>query len=156
MSTRRDARMWAVQFLFQRDFNAGDLEEALTIFWSERKASTKGRKFTEDLVRGVEARRAEYDARIKEYAQNWDLHRMGGVERNAMRVALYEMECRPDIPPVVSVNEAVELCKEMSSDEAGKFANGLLDRALHDPKRPGRPAGVSKAKGAPEPEPAQE
>ncbi len=81
---------------------------------------------------------------------------MGGVERNAMRVALYEMECRPDIPPVVSVNEAVELCKEMSSDEAGKFANGLLDRALHDPKRPGRPAGVPKAKGAPEPEPAPE
>lgn len=152
MSTRRDARMWAVQFLFQRDFNAGDLDEALTIFWSERKASTKGRKFTEDLVRGVEARRAEYDAQIKVYAQNWDLHRMGGVERNAMRVALYEMECRPDIPPVVSINEAVELCKEMSSDEAGKFVNGLLDRALHDPKRPPRADAPGKAKTRPEPE----
>ena len=140
MSTRREARLWAVQFLFQRDFNSGDLDPALEVFWSERKASAKGRKFTEDLVRGVEGRRAELDAQIKGYAQNWDLHRMGGVERNVMRVALYEMQCRFDIPPVVSVNEAVELAKDLGSDESGKFVNGLLDRALHDNQRSPRGA----------------
>lgn len=142
MSTRRESRTWAVQMLFQRDFNAGALEEDFVLFWSDRRATTKARTFTEDLVRGVETARAQLDGLIKKYADNWDLHRMGGVERNAMRVAVYEMLHRPDVPPVVSINEAVDLVKEMSTDEGGKFVNGILDRIRKDLKRPARAAAV--------------
>lgn len=142
MSTRRDARLWAVQLLFQRDFNPGDLAEALEVFWSERKTGDKARVFTEELVRGVESHKAELDEHLQRYADNWDLKRMGGVDRNVMRVALFEMLHRSDIPPVVSINEAVELAKDLSTDESGKFVNGILDRIRKDLKRPARAAAL--------------
>jgi N utilization substance protein B len=69
---------------------------------------------------------------------------MGAVDRNVMRIALFEMMHRPDIPPVVSINEAVDLAKELSSEESGRFVNGVLDRARKDLDRPARaPAGRS-------------
>ncbi len=138
MSKRHEARLWAVQFLFQRDFNHDDLDQSLSDFWRDRKCGAKARSFAEQLIRGVEEHRAELDRRIQEYAENWDLKRMGAVDRNAMRVALYEMLYCPDIPPVVSINEAVEIAKELSSRDSGKFVNGILDRALRDVNRPQR------------------
>lgn len=144
MSKRHEARLWAVQFLFQRDFNHDDLDQALADFWQDRKAGAKAKEFAEQLIRGVEAKKAELDQRIQAYAENWNIKRMGGVDRNAMRVALYEMLYCPDIPPVVSINEAVEIAKELSTRESGKFVNGILDRALHDLDRPQRSAMSSK------------
>lgn len=134
--------MWAVQFLFQRDFNAGVMQEDLDHFWLERKCNDKLRTFGEELIRGVEDRKAELDVHLQRYADNWDLKRMGGVDRNVMRVALFEMLHRPDIPPVVSINEAVDLAKELSSEESGRFVNGILDRIRKDLKRPARAAEV--------------
>lgn len=127
-----------MQFLFQRDFNPGDLEDALKEFWQERKAGNKAREFAEELIRGVESNRKELDERIRKYAENWDLKRMGAVDRNAMRVALFEMIYRADVPPVVSINEAVEIAKALSSRESGKFVNGILDHACRDLDRPAR------------------
>ncbi len=145
MSTRHEVRMWAVQMLFQRDFNHGDLNEALEVFWKERTCSEKLHAFCEELIRGVEEKRTELDAQLQQFADNWDLKRMGGVDRNVMRVALFEMLHRPDIPPVVSINEAVELAKELSSEESGKFVNGILDRIRKDLKRPARAAAIVNA-----------
>ena len=138
MSSRHDARLWAVQFLFQRDFNDTELEAAFVDFWPERKAHTKARIFCEELIRGVELYRGEIDARLRKYAEHWSLERMGAVDRNVMRVALYEMMFCKDIPPVVSINEAVDLAKELSGRESGKFVNGILDRARQDIERPAR------------------
>ncbi len=138
MNTRHEARLWAVQILFQRDFNEGDIVAALEQFWLEKKASSKMQAFTEELVRGVESMRGEIDEVIHKHAEHWDLSRMGAVDRNVMRVAMYEMLKRPDIPPIVSINEAVEIAKELSSDESGKFVNGILDRARRDIDRPAR------------------
>jgi N utilization substance protein B len=135
---RHESRMWAVQFIFQRDFNQGDMVEALDDFWRERKAGPALRTFAEELIKGVEAHKIELDTLIQTYAQHWNVARMGAVDRNVMRVALYEMLHRDDIPPVVSINEAVELAKELSGDESGKFVNGILDRASKDIKRPSR------------------
>lgn len=140
MSGRHEGRTLAVQFLFQRDFNADALDTALVDFWNERKAGARVRAFTEELVRGVEAHREDIDGKLQQYADNWDVKRMGAVDRNVMRVALYEMLHRPDIPPVVSINEAVDLAKELSSDESGRFVNGILDRARRDLARPARAA----------------
>lgn len=130
MKGRRQARMWAVQFLFQRDINTGVLDEALGTFWSNwgLSPSTKDKEFTEAAVRGVEADRERIDRVIAAAAENWALGRMGGVDRNAMRVAVWEMSTRSDIPPAVSINEAIESAKSMGSNESGAFVNGILDR----------------------------
>ncbi|HOW97860.1 MAG TPA: transcription antitermination factor NusB [Kiritimatiellia bacterium] len=140
MGGRHEARQWAVQFLFQRDFNQDDLEPALELFWAGVKGAPSARRFAEELIRGVDTRRAELDQLIQKYAENWDLKRMGAVDRNVMRVGLYEMLHCPDVPPVVSINEAVELAKELSGSESGKFVNGILDRARKDIDRPARAA----------------
>lgn len=152
MGGRHEAREWAVQFLFQRDFNKGEVDKALEDFWSDKKPGPKAREFTEELVRGVEMNAEELDQRIRGYAEHWDVKRMGAVDRNVMRVALFEMIFRPDIPPVVSINEAVEIAKDLSGMESGKFVNGILDRACKDLDRPARAASGSKTSGRPQKE----
>jgi N utilization substance protein B len=140
MSSRHEARLWAVQFLFQRDFNDTARETALVDFWAERKCSAKLRAFCEELIHGVELHRENIDQRLRKYAEHWSLERMGAVDRNIMRVALFEMLFCTDIPPVVSINEAVDLAKELSGHDSGKFVNGILDRARKDVERPARVA----------------
>ncbi len=140
MSGRHEGRTLAVQFLFQRDFNQGDLQEALAEFWSGHKAGPKVRAFAVELIQGVEREREQLDKLLARYAANWEVKRMGAVDRNVMRLALYEMQFCKDIPPVVSINEAIDLAKELSSDESGKFVNGILDRARKEMDRPARAA----------------
>jgi N utilization substance protein B len=138
MSRRHEARLLAVQFLFQRDFNQYDLKCALEDFWETRRVSKTTRQFAEELIRGVEARRPALDELLRRYAVNWDISRMSAVDRNILRLALYEMHYRPDIPPVVSIDEAVNLAKEFSGRESARFVNGVLDRAKQDVPRPAR------------------
>ena len=140
MGDRRSGREWAVQFLFQFDFNPEDDDAAFAEFWREREPSEKARQFAEQLVRGVLAHREEIDGRLQEYAENWDLKRMSVVDRNIMRVALFEMLHCPDVPPVVSINEAVEIAKVFSDTESHHFVNGILDRARKSLGRPARTA----------------
>ncbi|MFO1489568.1 MAG: transcription antitermination factor NusB [Kiritimatiellia bacterium] len=146
MNARHKARMWVVQFLFQTDFNPPDsLDYALERFWEEIQPSENMKGFAERLLREVIANQKEIDAKISGYADNWSIKRLNAVDRNVLRLALHEIFNRPDIPPVVSINEAVELAKDLSSDESGKFVNGILDRAAKDAGRPLRTAG-KKAK----------
>ncbi|NLB59479.1 MAG: transcription antitermination factor NusB [Lentisphaerae bacterium] len=140
MNTRRQAREWAVQLLFQLDFNPEALPNVFADFWSGKEPDSKTRQFTEELVRGVREHGAELDAKLRAYADNWDLKRMNAVDRNVMRLALFEMLFRPEIPPVVSINEAVDIAKAFSSMESGRFVNGVLDRACQDLDRPRRAA----------------
>jgi N utilization substance protein B len=96
------------------------------------------RTFADKLIRGTIEHREEADQRIRQYAQNWDLHRMAVVDRNILRMAIYEMLHREDIPPIVSINEAVDIAKKFSTQESGKFVNGLLDKVKSDILRPAR------------------
>ena len=163
MGKRREARERAVQFLFQHDMNPPeDLEAALNQFWDSQRAAAiaeeKGvatwgqplelppatpeeaamRLFAEPLIRGALEHRAEADELIKKHAQNWDLHRMAAVDRNILRLAIYEMLHRDDIPPVVSINEAVDIAKKFSTQDSGKFVNGILDKIKGELLRPAR------------------
>jgi transcription antitermination protein NusB len=148
-NSRREARLLAVQFLFQQEFHPDelDLERALRLFFEEIKAPDKAREFASVLARGVTEHRDDLDERIRKLSENWDIRRMAVVDRNILRMAIYELLHRPDIPPVVSVNEAVDLAKELSSDESGKFVNGLLDRVLKTLDRPLRAAVGGAGKG---------
>ena len=156
MGIRHEAREWALQFLFQSEFNRDEsLDEGFKLFWENQNEETapppvgqpagkedrqraKARLFAEELARGVIAHHAEIDPLIAKYAENWEIDRMGTVDRNAMRIAVFEMLFRDDIPPVVSINEAVELAKAYSSIESGKFVNGILDRIRKGLDRPAR------------------
>ncbi len=82
--------------------------------------------------------RPDLDQRIQEHAQNWDLRRMAVVDRNVLRLAIYEMLYREDIPPIVSINEAVDMAKKFSTQDSGKFVNGILDKIKGELSRPAR------------------
>jgi transcription antitermination protein NusB len=163
MGKRREARERAVQFLFQHDLNPPEnLDAALAQFWEsqrtaaiaeEKGAATWGepvslppptaeeaemRLFAEPLIRGALEHREIIDAQIKKYAQNWELHRIAAVDRNILRLAIYEMLYRDDIPPIVSINEAVDVAKKFSTQDSGKFVNGILDKVKSELMRPAR------------------
>jgi N utilization substance protein B len=96
------------------------------------------RAFADPLICGVVEHRQEVDALISKYAKNWALNRIAAVDRNVLRLAIYEMLHREDIPPIVSINEAVDIAKKFSTTESGKFVNGILDRVKSDLLRPAR------------------
>jgi transcription antitermination protein NusB len=129
MATRRMAREWAVQILFALDLNPADPETVFAGFWREHAADRNARAFTEQAVRGVWAHREAIDACLKARAEHWDVSRMGVIERNVMRLALYELMYCPEIPAAVAINEAVDIAKYFSNTESGRFVNGILDRA---------------------------
>lgn len=144
MGKRRKAREYTVQFLFQGDFNPdchkSDMDDALRLFWEEREADDDVKKFATELIQGTIAHQQEIDELIRKYADNWELDRMAAVDRNVLRLALYEMLHRTDVPPVVSINEAVDIAKKFSTAESGRFVNGILDRARKDIPRDARKA----------------
>ena len=141
MGLRRDGREAAVQFLYQVDTHKpADVETALAEFWRQNEEPQNVRDFANDLLRGVLEKKVEIDAKIASLADNWDFGRLAVVDRNILRLALYEMLFRTEIPPVVSINEAIEIAKKFSTAESGKFVNGLLDRVKKDLLRPARQA----------------
>ncbi|MEI6560708.1 MAG: transcription antitermination factor NusB [Verrucomicrobiota bacterium] len=140
MGARREGREAAVQFLYQRDLNAGASTETLEAFWELRPANSKVRTFGMDIAQGVLAHQADIDERIRQAASNYDLHRIAAVDRNILRIAIFEMLFCPDVPPVVSINEAIEIAKRFGSDESGRFVNGVLDRIRGELNRPARAA----------------
>ena len=139
VSGRRETREWIIQFLFQMDFNPEPLDEALKLFWSDKNPPEREKRYAEEIIKGVVQHRDELDDYLSRYAKRWDSGRMGAVDRTVMRVALFEMLYRDDIPPVVSINEAVHFAKDFSSFQSGRFVNGVLDRIRRDlVKRPPR------------------
>jgi transcription antitermination protein NusB len=138
MASRRKCREWAVQLLFTLDVNQQKLDDLFASFWQERNVDKKSRDFTEAVARGVVEHITELDELLHKHAANWDLSRMGGVERNAMRLASYEMLYCKDIPPVVSINEAVDIAKYFSKSDSGRFVNGVLDAIRKSLTRPAR------------------
>jgi transcription antitermination protein NusB len=129
---RRLARETALQFLFQYEFNSGDLKQSFERFWTYRKINEHTREFAERLITGVISNKEDLDAKLTGYSQNWTLNRLGIVDRNIIRLALYEMIYCSDIPVIVSINEAIDIAKKFSTEESGRFVNGVLDRAKKD------------------------
>ena len=130
MRKRTLARELALQVLYQIDITEEPAQDVLDNFWRglEEAPEANVREFTVQLVLGVEDNMRAIDEKISQYATNWHLKRMAVVDRNILRMSCYELAFRDDIPPKVSINEAVELAKKYSGREAGKFVNGVLDR----------------------------
>lgn len=140
MGRRREGREAAVQFLYQADLNRETVDDLLVDFWKIREAKPGVREFATHLVRGVALHQAEIDVLIKAATANYELARIAAVDRNILRLAIYEMHHALDVPPVVAINEAIEVAKRFGTEESGRFVNGILDRIKLDLKRPAREA----------------
>lgn len=127
MGDRRRGREFALQILFQIDINNTGIKESLAGFWDSRPVSQTTRRFTERLVRGTLQHRKKIDLLLAETSENWRLERMAAVDRNILRLAVYEFLWEADIPSVVAIDEAIEMAKRFGGDDSGQFINGVLD-----------------------------
>ncbi len=134
---RRENRVAAMQFLYMRDVNRGaSIEDALSVFFSSKENPREFYAFAEELIAGAVSRVDEIDAVIEKSATNWSKDRIAKVDLAILRLAIFELLFRDDIPPVVSINEAIDLAKEFSSAEARRFVNGVLDNVKGTLNRP--------------------
>lgn len=127
MGERRRGREYALQLLYQLDMAGGDPEEAARTFWEGKKVPAESRRFAEELVRGTLEHLSEIDALLRQGLEHWRLPRIAAVDRSVLRMAVYEFLWEREIPPIVVIDEAIELAKRFGGDESGLFVNGVLD-----------------------------
>ncbi len=126
---RRAGRMAAMQYLFSWSLNRPtDVADDLRLFFEHQEQPRDYYAFGEEIIHGVLERREEVDGHIRSLAHNWDFERIARIDLAILRVAIYEMLFRKDIPPIVSINEAIDLSKQFSNADAKRFINGILDR----------------------------
>jgi transcription antitermination protein NusB len=128
MSLRRKSREYALQMLFQWDMGKQEPAKIEAGFWKNAKAQESTRKFANELFENAAARTAELDPIISQHAQNWRIERMAAIDRAILRLALCEIR-NTSTPSKVIINEALELAKKFSTEEASPFINGVLDAA---------------------------
>lgn len=136
MRKRTQARECALQILYQREMNLDETpQEILDEYWKQNPDfDEEVRKFAGRLFLGTVDKLDEIDAVLQKAADNWELSRMAIVDKNIMRFGIYELLFCDDIPPKVTINEAVNVAKKFSQEEAGKFVNGVLDKINHSEK----------------------
>jgi transcription antitermination factor NusB len=132
MRRRTRARELAVQFLYQLDLRGDEVLDTLREFVEEETDDKDVREFATRLALGTRKLQDETDRCLKEVARNWDLKRMAALDRNVLRMAVFELLHCPDIPPKVTINEAIEIGKKFSTANSGAFINGILDRVRLD------------------------
>jgi transcription antitermination protein NusB len=133
MGKRRKAREVALQFLYQLDqHGAEDPAPYGAEFWERHPVDPDTQTFADALVRGSKQQQATIDQMLAQYAEHWDLDRMAVVDRNILRMAVYELLWAPDVPPKAVINEAIEIAKKFGTTESSRFINGVLDRILRE------------------------
>jgi transcription antitermination protein NusB len=130
-NSRHEARRQALNVLYESDLKDQPVPVILSRYLSGEDPPSD---FAIALVRGVHRRRAELDGLIQAHARDWKLDRMPVVDRNVLRMGLYEILHDADVPTAVAIDEAVQLAKELSTEDSGRFVNGLLARAADTPK----------------------
>lgn len=129
---RRTGRECALQFLYGLDFTDYDWETAIEDFWSVTAVRPSAKAYARYLIEGIVQHREALDAAITGTLANWRPERVGRIEHNILRVALFELRYAEDIPPKVAINEAIEIAKRFGNDDAPRFINGVLDRLRED------------------------
>jgi len=133
MGKRRKAREVALQFLYQLDqHGAEDPAPHDHEFWQRHPVDPDTHAFAEELVRGSKQQQGKIDQLLTQYAEHWDLDRMAVVDRNILRMAVYELLWQPEVPPKAAINEAIEIAKKFGTTESSRFINGVLDRILRE------------------------
>ena len=130
MRKRSKARDYALQVLYQVDIRHAECQQILQEFWQDHRATADVKTFANQLVQGTIEHLTDIDSMITRHADNWELKRMAVIDRNILRLGVYELLHLNDTPPKVCINEAIELAKRFGDTESGKFINGILD-AIH-------------------------
>ncbi len=142
-SRRRENRIATVQYLYSWDINRpDDLHEGVRRFFVNKEKSRDFYSFGEELLYGVLEKLDEVDAEIRALTMNWDFKRIAKIDLAILRLAIYELLFRRDIPPVVTINEAIEIGKLFSNEDAKRFINGILDKMKDKLDRPLRQAAL--------------
>ena len=131
MRKRTQARECVLKILYQIDVSGCPLDDALASVWDLCSVTEEVKAFAERVACGTYEHLEEIDRKIASYSENWQVSRMAVVDRNILRFSVYELLFMDDIPPKVTINEAVNIAKKYSQEEAGKFVNGVLDKIHH-------------------------
>ncbi|MBI4563246.1 MAG: transcription antitermination factor NusB [Planctomycetes bacterium] len=155
MRKRTRARELALQALYQLDLRGEEVREQVDAQLQRASQDPEVLEFARTLVHGAWSRRADIDRKIEDVARNWELRRMAAIDRNILRLATYELLYLEEIPPLVTINEAIDMAKKYSTKKSGNFVNGILDHIrvafTGDAERRSDP---STSLGAGEPPPA--
>jgi len=127
MGTRRKARESALQVLFELEFDNTYLDKTLNQYWETKRASEAVKEYSSWLVKGIVSHKEEIDSLIQSSSEHWRLSRMALVDRNILRIAVFEFLHEENVAPAIVINEAIEIAKKYSSEEAATFVNGVLD-----------------------------
>ena len=131
LTQRHINRMAIVQFLYMADMNPPDeLSDTVRNFFQDQEKPREYYEYSEEVIHDIQDKLTEIDQQIQEYSQNWKLSRIAKTDLAILRLGMYEIFHRDDIPPVVVIDEAIELSREFSTDQSNSFINGILDRAL--------------------------
>ena len=130
MRKRSLARDFALRILYQLDITARPIDHLIEDFWNneEEAVAEEVKAFAAKIVLGVHEHLTVIDQKLAQYATNWQLKRMAVIDKNVMRMGVFELYYLPDIPPKVTINEAIDLAKKYGDIESGKFVNGILDK----------------------------
>ncbi|MCX6639738.1 MAG: transcription antitermination factor NusB [bacterium] len=148
MKSRREAREWAMKVLYARELTGDPLDEVIEHLLSSLSADESHLKFCLELIRQADADHQKSDELIRNCAEKWELERIATLDRVILRMAICELLHFADIPPKVTINEAIEIAKKYSTEKSDKFINGILDNVLHQslkgldmlPQRGNKPA----------------
>jgi len=124
---RREGREYALQALYAVEMNPAGSREALRLFWEQHKGSVTARLFADELLSGILANKSSLDETIAVKSANWSITRMSRIDLSILRMAVFELLYRDDIPKNVTINEAIEIAKKFGSEESPAFVNGILD-----------------------------
>ena len=130
MRSRTRSREYALQMLYQADIRHAPPAEILEEFWRGQEPPPDVKAFADELFTGTSERLPDIDPLISSHADNWDIKRMAVIDRNILRLGVFELLHRNEAPPKVVLNEAIELAKRFGDAKSGKFINGILD-AVH-------------------------
>lgn len=130
--TRRKSREFALQVLYQLNLSKQEALPAINQFQEHFTENGEADPFQKSLVLGVLDHRSELDRLIEKYSEHWCLDRINVIERNILRMAIFELLYCEEIPPKVTINEAIDLGKRYGSEDSGSFINGILDRIQHE------------------------
>lgn len=127
MGARHRAREYALQMLYQSEASGAAMSEVQASFWGDQGVPPEVREFAERLAAGAAGARQECDELLTGSLENWRLERLAIVDRNILRLAVYEFLHQPETPPIVVIDEAIELARRFGGDESWQFTNGILD-----------------------------
>ena len=138
MRKRTQARELALQLMYQLDLRGDEILDEVNAALAPGAGDPEMVDFARELVNGCREKQPEIDRHIEEVAKNWQLKRMAAIDRNILRLATYELLFREDIPPFVTINEAIDIAKKFSTKNSGPFVNGILDNIRLRAAPPGK------------------